>query len=229
MNRRILRAGLLILIMVAVAAFFALDLQRYATLDHIKTERHALQDYYANEPFLALAVYCVAYIIVTALSLPVATAMTLIGGALFGFFTALAMVSFASTIGATLAFLAARFLFKDWVQGKYGAQLKKINDGFASEGAFYLFALRLTPVAPFFVVNILMAMMPVKTRTFYAVSQLGMLPGTAVYVYAGTALGKITTLADVVSPRMGLALALLGIFPLVAKKSVDAIRKRKAA
>ncbi len=229
MNRRMLKIGLLVLVVVAIAAFFTLNLQRYASLDYIKTQRHTFQDYYDNDPLRVLAVFGLAYVVVTALSLPMATAMTLVGGALFGFFTALVVVSFASTIGATLAFLAARFLLKDLVQKKYGPQLMKINDGFAGEGAFYLFALRLTPVAPFFLVNILTAMTPVKARTFYAASQIGMLPGTAVYVYAGTELGRIATLSDVVSPRLMLAFTLLGIFPLVAKKAVDSLRKRNPA
>ncbi len=229
MNRRTLKIGLLVFVLVAVATFFTLNLQRYASLDYIKTQRHALQGYYDDDPLLVLAAFGLAYVIVTALSLPMATALTLVGGALFGFFPALVIVSFASTIGATLAFLTARFLLKDLVQKKYGPQLLKINDGFAGEGAFYLFALRLTPVAPFFLVNVLTAMTPVKARTFYAASQIGMLPGTAVYVYAGTELGRIATFSDVVSPRLMLAFTLLGLFPLVAKKTVDSLRKRKPA
>lgn len=229
MNRRMLKIGLLALVLVAVVAFFTLNLRRYAALDYIKSQRHALQGYYDADPLPVLAVFGLAYIIVTALSLPIAAAMTLVGGALFGFFPALVVVSFASTIGATTAFLAARFLLKDFVPKKYGPQLAKINDGFAAEGAFYLFALRLTPVAPFFLVNILTALTPVKTRTFYAASQIGMLPGTAAYVYAGTELGRISALSDVISPRLMLAFTLLGIFPLVAKKTVDSIRKRKPA
>ncbi|MBI3580494.1 MAG: TVP38/TMEM64 family protein [Nitrospinae bacterium] len=229
MNRRTLKIGLVAFVLVAIAAFFIFDLQRYASLDFLKARRHAFQSYYDDYPLPVLAVFGLAYVIVTALSLPVATALTLVGGALFGFFPALVIVSFASTIGATLAFLTARFLLKDWVQKKYGPQLLKINDGFAAEGAFYLFALRLTPVAPFFLVNILTAMTPVRVRTFYAVSQVGMLPGTAAYVYAGTELGRIAALSDVVSPRLMLAFTLLGLFPLVAKKTVDSLKKRKAA
>ena len=153
--------------------------------------------------------------------------MTLLGGALFGFWQGLISVSFASTIGATLAFLLSRFLLKDWIQGRYQKQLATLNEGFMKEGAFYLFALRLIPVFPFFLVNILTGVMPIKTRHFYSASQLGMLPGTAVYVYAGTELGKIQSLSDIASPSLLAAFIVLGLFPLIAKKIVAALRGRR--
>ncbi len=229
MKRKILKIALLILLVAAIAAFFVLDLQQYASLEYIKAQQAALQEYYRHNMFMVLAVYGLAYIAVTALSLPAATILTLLGGGVFGFTLGLVMVSFASSIGATLAFLAARFLLKDSVQEKYGRQLARINEGFSREGAFYLFALRLVPIVPFFVVNIVMSLTPIRTRTFYWVSQVGMLPGTAVYVYAGTELGKISSLSDIVSPSLLLAFALLGLFPLIAKKTLELLRKRRAA
>jgi uncharacterized membrane protein YdjX (TVP38/TMEM64 family) len=229
MNRKILKIGILLLLLAFVAVFFALDLTRYASLEFIKSQQQALQQYHAQHPLITLAIFALAYITVTALSLPAAAALTLLGGALFGFVTGLIVISFASTIGATLAFLTARFLLKDFVQKKYGKHLGRINEGFAREGAFYLFALRLVPVIPFFMVNILMAFVPIQTHTFYIVSQAGMLAGTAVYVYAGTALGNISAFSDIVSPRLALAFALLGFFPLAAKKALDFLRTRKIA
>ncbi|MEQ1790440.1 MAG: TVP38/TMEM64 family protein, partial [Rickettsiales bacterium] len=186
--QKLLKIGLLILFAVAIYAFFALDLKQYATLDYIKSQQQTLHDYYQQNTFTVIAVFSLAYIAVTALSLPIATVFTLLGGALFGFVNGLIIVSFTSTIGATLAFLMARFLLRDWVQNKYGKYLGKLNAGFAREGAFYLFALRLAPAFPFFLVNMLMALLPIKTWKFFWVSQLGMLAGTAVYVYAGTEL-----------------------------------------
>jgi len=227
MNRKLIKIGLLILLASAIAAFFALDLQQYATLDYIKAQQHTIAEYYEHNTFLVLAVFGLTYVLVTALSLPAAAALTLLGGALFGLPVGLVMVSFASTIGATLAFLMARFLARDYVQQNYSKQLAKINACFEREGAFYLFALRLVPAFPFFMINVVMALMSIKTWTFYWVSQLGMLPGTVVYVYAGTQLAQIESLLDIASPSLLLAFALLGLFPLIAKKLVQFIRKEK--
>lgn len=227
MNSKIVKIGLLALLLAAIVTFFVLDLQQYATLDYLKQQQQTLFEYYQQNTFLVLAVFGLIYVLVTALSLPIAAALTLLGGALFGLSVGLVIVSFASTIGATLAFLMARFLARDYVQKNYSKQLSKINSGFEREGAFYLFALRLVPAFPFFMINIVTALMPVKTRTFYWVSQLGMLPGTAVYVYAGTQLAQIESLSDVASPSLLLAFALLGLFPLIAKKLVQFMRKEK--
>ena len=227
MNNKIIKIGLLILLASAIAAFFALDLGQYATLDYVKAQQQTIAEYYEQNTFLVLAVFGLSYVLVTALSLPAAAALTLLGGALFGLPVGLVMVSFASTIGATLAFLMVRYLARDYVQKNYRKQLAKINAGFEREGAFYLFALRLVPAFPFFMVNIVMALMPVKTWTFYWVSQLGMLPGTAVYVYAGTQLAQIGSFSDIASPSLLIAFALLGLFPLIAKKLVKSIRKEK--
>ena len=227
MNKKIIKIGLLILLASAIAAFFALDLGQYATLDYVKGQQHSLLEYYEQNTALVLAIFGLTYVLVTALSLPAAAALTLLGGALFGLPVGLVIVSFASTIGATLAFLMARFLARDYVQKNYSKQLSKINAGFEREGAFYLFALRLVPAFPFFMINVVMALMPIRTWTFYWVSQLGMLPGTAVYVYAGTQLAQIESFSDIASPSLLIAFALLGLFPLIAKKLVQFIRKEK--
>ena len=227
MGTKIIKAGLLLVFVAIVIAFVTLDVQQYATLDYLKTQQASMLGYYQQHALLVLVVFALAYVLVTAFSLPVATAMTLFGGALFGFSTGFVVISFASSVGATLAFLMARFLLKDSLQKKYGQHLTKVNEGFAREGAFYLFALRLVPAVPFFVVNALMGLLPIKTRTFYWVSQLGMLPATAVYVYAGTELGKISSLSHIVSPSLLAALALLGLLPIAAKKALGFLRSQK--
>jgi uncharacterized membrane protein YdjX (TVP38/TMEM64 family) len=227
MNRGIVKIGLLIILISAIAAFFVLDLQQYTTVYYIKQKHQMLLEYYENQTFLVLTLFGFIYIVVTGLSIPVATALTLLAGALFGFPVGLIMASFASTIGATLAFLIARFVARDYIQHKYSKQLYKINAGLEREGAFYLFALRLVPAFPFFIINAAMGLMLIKTRTFYWVSQLGMLPGTAVYVYAGTQLAQIESMSDIASPSLLIAFALLGLFPLIAKKLVEFMRKEK--
>jgi len=227
MDQKKIKIGLLILIMLAIIAFFFYDIQQYATLDYIKAKQQNIFEYYKQNVFFVLVLFIFLYILVTALSLPVATFLTLLGGALFGFSTGLIIVSFASTIGATLAFLMARFLAQNYVQKYYKKQLSKINKKFKSEGAFYLFALRLVPVFPFFIINVVMGLMTIKTWTFYWVSQLGMLPGTIVYVYAGTQLAQIETFSDITTPSMLIAFALLGLFPLIAKNFVQFMRKDK--
>ncbi|MFN7888018.1 MAG: TVP38/TMEM64 family protein, partial [Betaproteobacteria bacterium] len=184
------KLALLVLIAAAIAAFFALGLQRYLSLEFFQQQRAAIDAFYAAHPVQTMAAYLLIYVAVAALSLPGAAVMTLVGGALFGFWVGLVLVSFASSIGATLAFLAARLVLRDWVQGKFGDKLAPINAGIEREGAFYLFALRLVPLFPFFVVNLLMGLTKLRTLTFYWVSQLGMLAGTAVFVYAGTQLGQ---------------------------------------
>ena len=227
MDQKKIKIGLLILIMLTIIAFFFYDIQQYATLDYIKAKQQNIFEYYKQNFFFVLVLFIFLYVLVTALSLPVATFLTLLGGALFGFSTGLIIVSFASTIGATLAFLMARFLAQNYVQKYYKKQLSKINKKFKSEGAFYLFALRLVPVFPFFIINVVMGLMTIKTWTFYWVSQLGMLPGTIVYVYAGTQLAQIETFSDITTPSMLIAFALLGLFPLIAKNFVQFMRKDK--
>jgi dihydrolipoamide dehydrogenase len=218
---------LLLLIVVAVVAYFAFDLGRFLSLGYLKSQQTALGAYYAAHQAQTIALYVIGYIAVTALSLPGAAILTLAGGALFGFWTGLVVVSFASSIGATLAMLAARFVLRDSVQTKFGDRLAAINAGVDKDGGFYLFALRLVPIFPFFVINLLMGLTRIRAWTFYWVSQLGMLAGTAVYVNVGTQLAQVDSLAGVLSPGLLLSFALLGLFPLVAKKVVDTIKARK--
>ena len=227
MDQNKIKIGLLIVIVLAIIAFFFYDIQQYTTLDYIKAKQQNILEYYKQNFFFVLVLFIFLYVLVTALSLPVATFLTLVGGALFGFSSGLIIVSFASTIGATLAFLMARFLAQNYVQKNFKNQLSKINKKFKSEGSFYLFALRLVPVFPFFIINVVMGLMTIKTWTFYWVSQLGMLPGTIVYVYAGTKLAQIETFSDITSPSMLIAFALLGLFPLIAKNFIQFIRKDK--
>lgn len=208
-----------------VALFFLFDLQRYLSLAEIKTHQEVFQQVYASNRMLSLIGYFALYVLVTALSLPGAVIMTLAGGALFGFLPALIVVSFASTIGATLAFLVSRFLLRDWVQHKFRERLQVLNAGIENEGGFYLFTLRLVPIFPFFVINLVMGLTPMRTSTFYWVSQLGMLAGTAVYVNAGTRLGQMQTVNGILSAELLLSFALLGVFPLLARKTV-ALMKR---
>jgi len=211
-----------------IGAFFALGLDRHFTLAAFKSHQMAFADVYAQNRLVSIAAYMGIYIAVTALSLPGAAVMSLAGAALFGFWTALVMVSFASSIGATAAFLVSRFLLRDWVQSRFGDRLGAINAGVARDGAFYLFTLRLVPAFPFFIINLVMGLTPMRTAVFYAVSQIGMLPGTAVFVNAGTQLGRIASIEAILSPGLLASLALLGIFPLAAKRVVGLVRSRRA-
>jgi len=205
-----------------IAAFFIFDLRQYLSLEYFKASRATIEAYRDSHPLQAALGFFGIYVVVTGLSLPGAAVLTLVAGAVFGLLWGVVIVSFASTIGATLAFVASRYLLRDWVQGKFGDKLKPINEGVAREGAFYLFALRLVPAFPFFVINLVMGLTPIKTLTFYWVSQLGMFAGTIVYVYAGTQLGQFRISAGLIG-----AFVLLGIFPLVAKKVLDALKARK--
>lgn len=215
---------LVVAIAAAVGLFFAFELGRFLSLDALKSQQAAIEAFRAEQPWLATAIYFALYVAVTALSLPGAAFMTLAGGAVFGLWWGVLIVSFASSIGATLAFLASRFLLRDWVSARFGERLAAIDAGIKREGAFYLFTLRLVPVFPFFVINLLFGLTAMKAHTFYWVSQLGMLAGTVVYVNAGTQLAKIDSLAGIVSPALLISFALLGVFPLVAKKIVDLVR-----
>jgi uncharacterized membrane protein YdjX (TVP38/TMEM64 family) len=217
---------ILLTIVVLIALFFLLDLQRFLTLSQLKQRQDAFQQFYAGNQLLTLGAYFFIYVVVTALSLPGATIMTLAGSALFGFLPALIVVSFASSIGATLAFLVSRFLLRDWVQKRFHERLQALNDGIEKEGGFYLFTLRLVPIFPFFMINLVMGLTPIRTLTFYWVSQLGMLAGTAVYVNAGTQLGQIESLSGILSPGLLLSFALLGVFPLIARRSVRYIQSK---
>lgn len=218
---------LLAILAVAVGLFFGLDLGHYLSLEWLKSRQVEIEAWRAAQPFAAAAIFFATYVVVAVLSLPGAVWMTLAGGAIFGLGWGTLIVSFASSIGATLAFLAARFLLRDWVAARFGERLSAIDAGIRREGAFYLFALRLVPLFPFFVINLLLGLTAMKARTFYWVSQLGMLPGTLVYVNAGTQLAKLDSLSGIVSPDLLLSFALLGVFPLIARKIVEVIQMNK--
>lgn len=220
---------LLIVVLALIAAFFFFNLGQYLSLDYLKSQHQNLVAYAQDNWLQSIAIFFVVYVAATALSLPGAALLTLAGGAVFGFVTGLVAVSFASTLGATLAFLFSRFMFRSSVQNKFSAQLQTINKGVEEEGAFYLFTLRLIPAVPFFVVNLLMGLTKIKTHIFALVSQIGMLPGTAVYVNAGSQLSQIETLKDILSPSLIFAFALLGIFPIAAKKLMSFMKQRKAS
>jgi pyruvate/2-oxoglutarate dehydrogenase complex dihydrolipoamide dehydrogenase (E3) component/uncharacterized membrane protein YdjX (TVP38/TMEM64 family) len=212
-----------VLVLVAlVAAFFVFDLRQYFSIEYFQAKRAVIDGYFQAHPLQTGLAFFLVYVAVTGLSLPGAAILTLVAGAIFGLLWGVVIVSFASSIGATLAFLASRYLLRDWVQAKFGDKLKPINEGIAREGAFYLFALRLVPAFPFFVINLVMGLTPIKTRTFYWVSQLGMLAGTIAYVYAGTQLGQFRFSAGLIA-----AFVILGVFPLAAKKVLDAYKARK--
>ncbi len=213
----------------ALLVFFALDLNRFFSLAYVQASQALMVQTYAADPWGTRAAFFATYVIVASLSLPGAVILILAAGGVFGFGWGLLLVSFASSIGATVSFLAARFALRDMVQARLGARLADINHGLRRDGGMYLLSLRLIPVVPFFLVNLLMGLTPLRTGTFYLFSQLGMLPSTAVYVNAGQELASITSLGDVASPGILAALAMLGVLPLVAHALASRFRKRPKA
>ena len=226
MSQKIYKITLFLIIILVVIFFFICEIDQLLTLDNIRAQQLFLLNYYDQNKLLVHVTFLFIYIITATFSLPVALALTLIGGALFGFFYGLVLVSFGSSIGATFAFLMARFIGHDLVKQRYNAQLSKFYIGFEKEGAFYLFALRMVPLFPFFIINIITALMPIKTWTFYWVSQLGMLPATALYVFAGTQLSEIKSLSDIMSPRIILTFILIGLFPIIIKKLIRLLKSK---
>ncbi len=218
---------ILALLVALIVAFFAFDLGRFLSLDYIKSRQAEFTALAGEKPLLVGGAFFAVYVAVCALSLPGAAIMTLAAGAIFGLGWGTLIVSFASAVGATLALLASRYILREGVQSKFGARLADIDKGIEREGAFYLFTLRLVPIFPFFIINLLMGLTKMKAWTFYWVSQIGMLAGTLVYVNAGTQLAKISSLQGILSPGLIGSFVLLGVFPLVAKKIVDAIKARK--
>jgi pyruvate/2-oxoglutarate dehydrogenase complex dihydrolipoamide dehydrogenase (E3) component/uncharacterized membrane protein YdjX (TVP38/TMEM64 family) len=221
------KIGLLVLIAILAAGFFYFDLHQLLTLQGLKSGLAQFEVWRAESPLLVGGAFLILYVIVTALSLPGAVIMTLAAGALFGLGWGLLIVSFASSIGATLAFLVSRYLLQDMVQKRFGDRLKAINEGVEKEGAFYLFTLRLVPIFPFFLINLLMGLTNIRAVTFYWVSQVGMLAGTFVFVNAGTQLGQLESLSGILSPSLLLSFVLLGVFPLIAKKLLNVIKARR--
>jgi pyruvate/2-oxoglutarate dehydrogenase complex dihydrolipoamide dehydrogenase (E3) component/uncharacterized membrane protein YdjX (TVP38/TMEM64 family) len=224
---RLRQTVLLLLLALAIGAFVALDLGRYLNFEQLKASQASFAQLHAEQPLAVAAVYFLIYVLATALSIPGAVVITLAGGAIFGLWQGLLIVSFASTVGATLAFLASRFLLREWVEARFGQRLADINAGVNREGGFYLFTLRLIPVVPFFLINLLMGLTRMKVWTYYWVSQIGMLAGTAVYVNAGTQLAQLDSVKGILSPALLGSFVLLGIFPLIARRIVAAVQKRK--
>ena len=216
------------IIAIAFIAWFFFDLGQYLQFEVLQQRIGELRDWYTQNPLLAGVIYFAIYVGVTALSVPGAAIMTLAGGALFGFWYALLLVSFASSMGATLAFLVSRVLLRDWVQGKFERQLRAVNAGFAKDGSFYLFSLRLVPLFPFFAINLLMGLLPIATWRYYWVSQLGMLPATAVYVNAGTQLGMLQSAAGIISAPLLGSFVLLALFPFLARWLLGRLQERRA-
>ncbi len=225
MNRK--KLILLVLLAAAIGAFIALDLGRFFSIDYIKGAQGDFQALYAARPLAMVVGFFVLYVVVTSLSLPGAAILSLVAGAIFGVWVGTLIVSFAASIGATLAMLTSRYVLRDTVQAKFGARLADVDRGIEREGAFYLFTLRLVPLLPFFVVNLVMGLTKMKARTYYWVSQLGMLPATFVFVNAGTQLSQVSSVQGILSPGVIGSFVLLGLFPLIAKKVIDAVKARQ--
>ena len=221
------KAILVLALLGALVAYFVFDLGQILSLENFKASQADIVAAKDANPVLYIAGFLILYVAVTGLSIPGAAIMTLIAGALFGVIVGTIIVSFASTIGATLAFLSARFVLRDWVQGKFGERLRAIDEGLEKDGAFYLFTLRLIPVFPFFVINLLMGLTRIKTRTFFWVSQLGMLPATIVFVNAGTQISLIESTAGLLSPTLIASFVALALFPWAAKGIVALVQRSR--
>ncbi|MBF0444556.1 MAG: FAD-dependent oxidoreductase [Magnetococcales bacterium] len=219
--------ALFITIGIMVSAFFWFDVGQYFTLAFFKSQQEAIATFYTNNPTETMLIYFTIYVIVTGLSLPGAAILTLAGGAIFGVVSGTILISFASSIGATLAFIASRYLLRDFIIAKFGDKLSTINEGIKKDGALYLFTLRLVPAFPFFIINMVMGLTALPTATFYIVSQIGMLAGTVVYVNAGTQIAQLESLSGILSPELMGSFVLLGIFPIIAKKVVEKIKAKK--
>ena len=221
------KATLVLVLLGAIVAYFVFDLGQILSLENFKASQADIVAAKDANPVLYISGFFLLYVAVTGLSIPGAAIMTLIAGALFGVLIGTIIVSFASTLGATLAFLSARFVLRDWVQGKFGERLRAIDEGLEKDGAFYLFTLRLIPVFPFFVINLLMGLTRIKTRTFFWVSQLGMLPATIVFVNAGTQISRIESTAGLLSPTLIASFVALALFPWAAKAIVALVMRSR--
>ncbi len=221
------KAILVLVLLGALVAYFVFDLGQFLSLENFNASQAEIVAAKDANPVLYITGFFILYVAVTGLSIPGAAIMTLIAGALFGVLVGTILVSFASTIGATLAFLSARFVLRDWVQGKFGERLRAIDEGLEKDGAFYLFTLRLIPVFPFFVINLLMGLTRIKTRTFFWVSQLGMLPATIVFVNAGTQISYIESTSGLLSPTLIASFVALALFPWAAKGIVALVQRSR--
>ncbi|HQS13485.1 MAG TPA: TVP38/TMEM64 family protein [Sphingorhabdus sp.] len=221
------KAVLALVLIGAIAAYFAFDLGQYLSLENFKASQADIVAAKDANPALYIAGFFLLYVAVTGLSIPGAAIMSLVAGALFGVVVGTLIVSFASTMGATLAFLSSRYLLRDWVQGKFSERLRAVDDGLEKDGAFYLFTLRLIPVFPFFVINLLMGLTRIKTGTFFWVSQIGMLPATIVFVNAGTQISRIESTAGLLSPTLIASFVALAFFPWAAKGIVAVVKRSR--
>lgn len=228
MSRKKLTTLILLLLIVISIIYLkqTTSLGSYFTLTYLKNQHTSLLEYYQSHKVIFITSYVLIYIIITAASLPGAALLTILGGSIFGLLTGTIVVSFASSIGATCAFLIARWLLRDYFQGKFADKLSAINKGIENEGAFYLFALRLVPIFPFFLINIAMGLTPIKTTTFYWVSQIAMLPGTIAFVNAGKELAKIDSLGSILSTSLLISFAILGLLPLLSKYVISFVRSK---
>ncbi len=228
MNKNILKKLVIVGVVIGVIIIFKVfNLGDYLSLSYIKESKQKFELMYVEHRTPVIAVYILIYILVTSLSLPGAVVMTLAGGAIFGLWMGTLIVSFASTVGATLACFVSRFILRDWIQSKFGDKLETINQGIEREGAFYLFTLRLIPVFPFWLINLVMGLTRIPLKTFFWVSQVGMLAGTLVYVNAGKELAKIDSLSGILSPGLILSFVLLGLLPITTKKMLVLYRAKK--
>lgn len=225
MKKKLVLVGL---IAVIVVIFFAFDLEQYLSLEYIKAQQGQVETLYAENRLATLLIFFIVYVVVTGVSLPGAAIMSLAAGAVFGLLTGVILISFASTIGASIAFMISRYLFRESVEARFGSSLKSINAGIQRDGAFYLFALRLVPAFPFFVINLVMGLTKIKLITFYWVSQLGMLAGTIVYINAGTQLAQIDSASGIFSPGIILSFVLLALLPFAGRKLISILKNRKA-
>ena len=221
------KAVLALVLIGAIAAYFIFDLGQYLSLENFKASQADIVAAKDANPALYIAGFFLLYVAVTGLSIPGAAIMSLVAGALFGVVVGTLIVSFASTMGATLAFLSSRYVLRDWVQGKFGERLRAVDDGLEKDGAFYLFTLRLIPVFPFFVINLLMGLTRIKTGTFFWVSQIGMLPATIVFVNAGTQISRIDSTAGLLSPTLIASFVALAFFPWAAKGIVAVVKRSR--
>ena len=221
------KAVLALVLIGAIAAYFTFDLGQYLSLENFKASQADIVAAKDANPALYIAGFFLLYVAVTGLSIPGAAIMSLVAGALFGVVLGSLIVSFASTMGATLAFLSSRYLLRDWVQGKFGERLRAVDDGLEKDGAFYLFTLRLIPVFPFFVINLLMGLTRIKTGTFFWVSQIGMLPATIVFVNAGTQISRIESTAGLLSPTLIASFVALAFFPWAARGIVAIVKRSR--
>jgi len=214
-------------IIAVIAAFKIFNLGDYLSLSYLKESQEKFQVMYSENSVTVIAVYMLIYILATSLSLPGAAILTLAGGALFGLVAGTIIVSFASTLGATLACLISRFILRDWIQKRFGDKLTTVNEGIAKEGLLYLFTLRLIPIFPFWLINLVMGLTKMPLKSFFWVSQVGMLPGTIVYVNAGKEIAKIDSLSGILSPGLIISFVLLGLFPLITKKLLGLYKEKK--